>query len=110
MNIQLNTSGIDMRYWLDMFQFVVGIFGVVIPIVIIIKEHYSKKLVKRARQVWAFYCVEEAAIDHICALEGNKRTSKEVKIALRDEAEKKCGVRANIDGIPKILNTAKLEE
>ena len=110
MNIQLNTSGIDMRYCLDMLQFVVGIFGVVIPIVLIIKEHYSKKQVKRARQVWAFYCVEEAAIDHICALEENKRTSKEVKIALRNEAEKKCGVRANIDDIPKILNTAKLKE
>lgn len=108
MNIQLNTSGIDMRYWLDMLQFFVGILGVVIPIVFLIKEHYSKKQVKRARQVWAFYCVEEAAIDRICKLEGNTRTS--VKIALRDEAEKKCGVRANIDDIPKILNTAKLEE
>lgn len=63
----------------------ISVMGVVIPLVMLIKEHYAKKRRELAEQVIAYYCLQEEAIAWIKALAPNE---KKVKEKLRKRAQK----------------------
>ena len=68
----------------DILELVICVLGVAIPLVILIKEHYSKKKSKLAEQVIAYYCLQEEAIAWIKMLAPNE---KKVKEELRKRAQ-----------------------
>lgn len=76
----------ELRDLNDLLQFVVSILGVVIPLVFLIKENFSKERRSLRRQLRAFYCLEEEAAKLIQELEGKKRSIKTIKSDLRNRA------------------------
>lgn len=61
----------------DIIELVICVMGVVIPFVMLIKEHYAKKRRELAEQVIAYYCLQEEAIAWIKALAPNEKKVKE---------------------------------
>ena len=86
----------ELRDLNDLLQFVVSILGVVIPLVLLIKENFSKERRSLRRQLWAFYCLEEEAAKLIQELEGEERSIKTIKSDLRNRA---VSSEMNIDEI-----------
>lgn len=68
----------------DILELVICVLGVIIPLVMLIKEHYAKKRRKLAEQVIAYYCLQEEAIKWIKELCPNE---KNIKGQLRQRAE-----------------------
>lgn len=68
----------------DILELMICVMGVVIPLVMLIKEHYAKKKHRLAEQVIAYYCLQEEAIKWIKELNPNE---KKVKEQLRQRAE-----------------------
>lgn len=68
----------------DIIELTISVMGVVIPLVMLIKEHYAKKRHKLAEQVIAYYCLQEEAIKWIKELSPNE---KKVKEQLRQRAK-----------------------
>lgn len=69
----------------SIIELAISVMGVVIPLVMLIKEHYAKKRRELAEQVIAYYCLQEEAIAWIKALAPNE---KKVKEELRKRAQK----------------------
>lgn len=61
----------------DILELVICIMGVIIPLVMLIKEHGDKKRRKLAEQVIAYYCLQEEAIKWIKELSPNEKKVKE---------------------------------
>lgn len=74
----------DLCSFKDILELVICVLGVVIPLVILIKEHYDKKKRKLAKQVIAYYCLQDEAIKWILSLDPS---AKKVKEELRTRAQ-----------------------
>lgn len=68
----------------DILELVICVMGIVIPLVVLIKERSERKRRKLAEQVIAYYCLQEEAIKWIKELSPNE---KKVKEQLRQRAE-----------------------
>lgn len=68
----------------NIMELTICVLGVVIPLWILIKEHFDKKRTKLAEQVIAYYCLQEEAIKWIKELSPNE---KKVKEQLRKRAQ-----------------------
>lgn len=68
----------------DIMELVISALGVVIPLVILIKEHYAQKRRELAKQVIAYYCLQEEAIAWIKTLAPKE---KKIKEKLRKRAQ-----------------------
>lgn len=74
----------SLKDWKDIIELIISILGVVIPLIVLIKEHYGKEKRKLAEQVIAYYCLQEEAIAWIKMLSPNE---KKVKEELRKRAQ-----------------------
>lgn len=86
----------ELRDLNDLLQFVVSVLGVVIPLVFLIKEIFSKERRSLRRQLWAFYCLEDEVAKLIHQQERGKRSIKTIKTDLRDKATNNV---MNINGV-----------
>lgn len=71
----------DFKEILELF---ICVMGVVIPLIMLIKEYFAKKRHKLAEQVIAYYCLQEEAIKWIKELAPEE---KKVKENLRTRAQ-----------------------
>lgn len=69
---------------MDILELVICVLGVVIPLCVVIIEHYDKKKTQLAEQVIAYYYLQEEAIKWIKELSPNEKKLKE---ALRKRAQ-----------------------
>lgn len=70
--------------YIDFFEFCIAVLGVVVPLCICIKEHYSKQRKELAEQVIAYWCLQEEAVKWISELSPDE---KKVKLTLRQRAQ-----------------------
>lgn len=76
----------ETRIFIDVLELVLSILGIVIPLCVVICEHYSKKRKQLVEQVIAYYCLQEEAIKWIQEFNPNLK-EKNVKEELRRRAQ-----------------------
>ncbi len=80
----INMENLTINDIKDILELIISVLGVIIPLCILIKEHFDKKRTKLAKQVIAYYCLQEEAVKWIQELSPNE---KKVKEELRNRAE-----------------------
>ena len=80
----VNVANKSMNDIKEILELIICVLGVVIPLVVLIIEHFDKKRTKLAEQVIAYYCLQEEAVKWIQELAPNE---KKVKEQLRKRAE-----------------------
>ncbi len=68
----------------DILELIICVLGVIIPLCMLIKEHFDKKRTELAEQVIAYYYLQEEAVKWIKELSPYEKKTKE---ALRKRAQ-----------------------
>lgn len=77
-------ENINMNDIKDILELAICVMGVLIPLCLVIIEHFDKKRTKLAEQVIAYYCLQEEAVKWIKELSPEE---KKVKEQLRKRAQ-----------------------
>ena len=80
----INMENLTMNDTKELLELIICVLGVIIPLCMLIKEHFDKKRTNLARQVIAYYCLQEEAVKWIQELSPNE---KKVKEQLRKRAQ-----------------------